>query len=587
MTPQARRHGWVRWAGLAVLLVALAAVAAVLAGRRLAPPPADALGPSPWAPSRAEVRGAYHVHSRLSDGTGTRATIAAAARRAGLDFVILTDHGDGTRAPEPPSYIDGVLVADGTEVGTWGGHYVVLGLDQPVPYPLAGPAATVVADVRRLGGFGIAAHPGSSKAALRWTGWDLPFDGMEWLNADSEWRDELVGDLGRMLLTYPVRPVETLATILDRPADDLARWDHLTATRRVPALAGADAHARLGYREGEDPYEDRVFAEVPPYEVSFKAFSNHVLLERPWSGKAAEDWHLLLDGIMRGRIYTTIDGLAAPGAIDFVARSGPGAAWMGDDLRPDGPVTLEVRSHAPAGARIAVLRDGAPFYDVVAPAMSIDVGTEPGAYRVEVRLPGDDGAPWLLTNPIYVGLEDRHAAATAAADTPRPPATSRSPVATNAWIAEASAGSTSRLASGALEDGTPALRWTFGLDEGRPAGQYAAMRFPVAGALPGHDRLQLRARASRPMRVWVQLRTRGAGGQRWGASVYLDETLSTQDVFFTDVVPLDGQSGERPDLSAVDALLIVVDTVNTRTGTTGEIDIPELWLSTGGDSRGK
>jgi hypothetical protein len=27
-------------------------------------------------------------------------TIAAAAASAGLDFVILTDHGDGTRAPE-------------------------------------------------------------------------------------------------------------------------------------------------------------------------------------------------------------------------------------------------------------------------------------------------------------------------------------------------------------------------------------------------------------------------------------------------------------------------------------------------------
>src|SRR4029079_13065624 len=42
--------------------------------------------------------GAYHVHSTRSDGNGDVATIAAAAARAGLKFVIITDHGDGTRS---------------------------------------------------------------------------------------------------------------------------------------------------------------------------------------------------------------------------------------------------------------------------------------------------------------------------------------------------------------------------------------------------------------------------------------------------------------------------------------------------------
>ena len=42
--------------------------------------------------------------------------IATAAARAGLQFIILTDHGDGTRAPDPPSYLHGVLVIDGVEM---------------------------------------------------------------------------------------------------------------------------------------------------------------------------------------------------------------------------------------------------------------------------------------------------------------------------------------------------------------------------------------------------------------------------------------------------------------------------------------
>ena len=85
-------------------------------------------------------------------------TWRGAARRAGLDFVILTDHGDGLRAPDPPRYVDGVLVIDAVEISTADGHYVALGIGQ-APYRLAGDARDVIDDVHRLGGFGFAAHP--------------------------------------------------------------------------------------------------------------------------------------------------------------------------------------------------------------------------------------------------------------------------------------------------------------------------------------------------------------------------------------------------------------------------------------------
>ena len=103
--------------------------------------------------------------------------------------MILTDHGDGTRAPEPPAYRSGVLTIDGVELNTTGGHYAAIGLPAS-PYPLAGTPADVIEDVHRLGGFGIAAHPDRRGASLRWQEWDAPIDGLEWINADSEWRDE-------------------------------------------------------------------------------------------------------------------------------------------------------------------------------------------------------------------------------------------------------------------------------------------------------------------------------------------------------------------------------------------------------------
>jgi len=74
------------------------------------------------------ARGAYHIHSDRSDGSGTVDEIAQAAERAGLQFIIVTDHGDGTRSPDPPQYRHGVLVIDAVELNTTGGHLVALGL---------------------------------------------------------------------------------------------------------------------------------------------------------------------------------------------------------------------------------------------------------------------------------------------------------------------------------------------------------------------------------------------------------------------------------------------------------------------------
>ncbi len=111
----------------------------------------------------AVVRGAFHIHTERSDGTGTIEEVAAAAARAGLQFIILTDHGDGMRPPLAPAMHGGVLVLDGVEISTSGGHYVALGLPGASPYRLAGEPRDVVEDVRRMGGFGVAAHPDSPK----------------------------------------------------------------------------------------------------------------------------------------------------------------------------------------------------------------------------------------------------------------------------------------------------------------------------------------------------------------------------------------------------------------------------------------
>ena len=218
---------------------------------------------------RRTVAGAYHIHSTRSDGAADKDAIAAAAARAGLAFIILTDHGDGTRAPDPPEYLHGVLCVDGVEISTSGGHYVAL--DMPAsPYPLGGEPEAVVEDVKRLGGFGIVAHPDSPKPELAWTDWDAPFDGLEWLSADSEWRDESRARLATVLFDYLFRPAPALASLLDRPVQTLKRWDDLLAHRAVVGLAGVDAHGGIGRGIEEGGKRRPALGTIPSYEAAFE-----------------------------------------------------------------------------------------------------------------------------------------------------------------------------------------------------------------------------------------------------------------------------------------------------------------------------
>ena len=83
------------------------------------------------------------------------------------------------------------------------------------------------------------------------------------------------------------------------------------------------------------------------------------------------------------------------------------------------------------------------------------------------------------------------------------------------------------------------------------------------------DRLTFTARAERPMRISVQLRTLEAGRalRRWQRSVFLDTFDQEHTVSFKDLVPSAGTDPESPLLDQVSQILFVVDTTNTKPGT--------------------
>jgi len=559
--------------GILLLMVVAAGVAWFLA----LPPRARTLAVDGSVAPRP-VRGVFHVHTDRSDGTGSVEDVAAAAARAGLRFVVLTDHGDATRAPLRPRYVQDVLVVDAVEISTSGGHLVALGMPA-APYPLGGEARDVVDDVERLGGMAIAAHPGSERAELRWTAWDAPIDGLEWLNADSEWRDESAWTLARALVTYPGRRPESIAAMLDRPEAPLRRWDALTRRRRVVGVLGADAHARIGLRTLGEPYDNTARLHVPSYEQTFRAFSI-VLPDLVLSGRDAEaDTDAVVSAIRGGRVYSVIDAVASPGSMSFTARGPSGPVAAGEAVPITSPVPLRVDVRGAPDARIELLKNGTTVAEGQGGALD-HLTDEPGVYRAEVYLagaPGTPPVPWIVSNPIYVGVNLTDTPAVAPRARPSDTALLYENGPARDWRIE-----NSPQAQGALDvvpgvAGGTQILMRYAIGGAASASPYAALVMPAGPELSRYDRLMFTARADRAMRVSIQLRVPGGTlGERWQRSVYVDTEERALTVYFDDLTPVGVTSQRRPRLAAVDSILFVVDRVNTALGTGGQIWIDSV-----------
>jgi hypothetical protein len=569
---------------LAVVLVAAAVVTGVWV---LLPPAARRLEP-PGDPRT--LRGAFHVHTVRSDGTGTPDAVAVAAARAGLDFVILTDHGDATRMPEAPRYLRGVLIIDAVEISTTGGHYVALGLEQS-PYRLAGEPRDVIEDVHRLGGFGIAAHPASPKDDLRWREWQAPIDGLEWLNADSQWRDESRRALARAFLTYWLRGPETIAALFDRPEVTLARWDAAARRRPVVAVAGLDVHARLPLNGQAEAGEGRRSLPVPSYEAAFRTLAIRVRVDAPpgrTAASASDDAARIQDAIRHGRTYSVIDALAGPATLDLSA-AGPGTrASMGGEVADAGAVAIRAQLKPDvAGATIVLLRDGVETATAATSHLEFvhPASAGPAVYRAEVRLdgaPGTPPVPWIVANPIYVtrGLPR------STVPPPRPVAREHVvyPGSPDGWGIERHAESDGKVVEAPDLDGHLALQFTWRLAAGIRRGQYAAMVHAIDGrALEAFDQVALTASASRPMRASVQIRVPSGSGLRWSRSIYLDPHARDIVIPVREMTPIEAPAGAPLDLARADSWLLVVDTVNTVPGTGGTIRVSRVaWQETAG-----
>lgn len=337
-----------------------------------------------------EIRGVYHIHSRYSDGRSSVAKIARVARRQGLDFLILTDHGHpNLRCLESQGWREGVLVLAGSELSVSRGHLVALDITAP-RRPFSQNAEQAAREIRANGGFSIIAHPFSK---VRWSWGDaVEYAGLEIIDMDTMFKKNFLPALP-YLPALLLRPRFYLLKTLERPAQSLRKWDELNHSHALFGYFSADAHLL--------------------YSVLLAGFHLHILLDSPLAQDFAEARAQVFGALRQGRFYSALNAAGEARGFRFWAEAEQSRWPMGSFIPASTIPGLRILTHLPF-TRVTethLIHDGRIRRRSTGPGLSFAVD-EPGTYRVEVYLlkkqsPLAPDVPWIVSNPIFIGKEPK------------------------------------------------------------------------------------------------------------------------------------------------------------------------------------
>ncbi len=350
----------------------------------------------------SERVGVIHVHTRASDGSGTVADVMAAAEKANLSFIAITDHNVALTPTELAEDPPDLPIISGEELSTTAGHFLALGIPPSWVEPKTRNDRVLLAAAGAAGAFRVLAHPYHPQTP--WTDWKTnDFDGIEIWNEDASWRQNNFLEIANALLLYPENDQLALVRLARTPDLNFAKWDELLQDRPVAAICAADTHARIRLAFGKDWH-------FPDYVPSLKVAREHVLLSpdagggNPALASAAE----LVDALRHGHSYCGLDSLYPADGFSFRVSDANSSGGPGDSLHWTGTARLQIS--VPPGASlplIKIYRDGREIDEEQTREIDQPI-SGPGRYRTEVflRQPGLSGwrrwTLWVFTNPVYV-----------------------------------------------------------------------------------------------------------------------------------------------------------------------------------------
>lgn len=572
----ARRRAAALVLRLLAVLVALVWLWALLSG------PAALVDGSPLIGPRFRASGVVHVHTDLSDGRGSPAHVVEAGRRAGADFIVVTDHNrvDQEVFDRLPRDSGGPLVIVGTEVSTEAGHLLAIGVRSP-SFRFSGTLREVLDDIRHLGGCAFVAHPTSPRGETRFTREDAPGEwGVEVVNGDTAWRESSPFALSVAATAYPVNPTFALARTLGTFENERSLWDRVLAKRFAPAVGGVDAHGRI-------PITRTSSLPVPSYEALFGLVRTVVHLDEPLPANPAQARSVVTRALCDGRSVVAMPSLADPRGFSFVARTaagetfGPGAAIR---FAPGGK--LVVGGSMPRGTTVRLLESGR----VVASGEAglVFPVERAGVYRVEAYTPGER-TPWILSNPISI-LTAESASARAQAARPMAASNVEGLVAidrfeeTTRFAPEHDPGSRIDLPildpTGGRGKGAAALL-SFHLNPTPPPPVWVALVDRTSRDLSARQGVSFWLKADGEYRVWFQIRdlnpaSPDEGTEAWFASVRTSPAWTLHNIPFASLRSINPRSDGAFDPGRIAHLVFVIDHGAMPFGSRGRIWIDDL-----------
>ena len=382
-----------------------------------------------------DYRGLMHSHAEDATHTGgTRPELLAAARRAGVQIVMLTDHVRPERDFINDSWRglhEGVLFIPGSE-----DRGFLSFPTRSVKGVEAGSREQYIEMILKEGGNIFLCHV---EERPDWPTDQL--DGLEIYNHHTDVKNESAFQLWLQgTLTDPVRLPELVAALSEYPQevfgaqqdylpDIIAEWDRDSQQHRLTGIAANDCHhnqvftvtaidentVEVGYITSK-PTTTRVTAEkVPavaalvkgrkpgeliarldfdPYERSLRYVSTHILAHELTEPAVRE-------ALRRGHAYVAHDWLCDSTGFAFVARAGGRTnATTGDDVKLDGALMLSAATSVKCTMKL--IRNGEVLQTTNTNRLDFEVKT-PGVYRIEAWLEVDgEQRPWIYSNPIYV-----------------------------------------------------------------------------------------------------------------------------------------------------------------------------------------
>ncbi len=326
--------------------------------------PALPASPEPTIPADRGpgwYRGDLHAHSWHSDGRWGSDELIAYMRDRGLDFCSLTDHNTVTGLPEHLHRAsDEILTLGGSEMSTFRGHMLALGVHERVEWRRNDgtvlPVAEIARAIREAGGLAVICHP--RNVGDPWC------CGCRWEHLDMMPGNAMAVEIWN-------------GTWNEANAEGVRLWQRwLDEGHRIVATAGTDHHGMARHMEAAGL--GRGAANV----VHADAFTREAILE----------------ALKRGRSFVSAGPSLRLEATDEAGRR----YGMGDPVDADGTVRVAAGwSDLPDGARVELVVDGVrePLGDAPRGDARRELGAD--AFRWVTLEAWDERGAWAISNPLY------------------------------------------------------------------------------------------------------------------------------------------------------------------------------------------